>query len=170
MVFDLIGRPRPSLSFADAAGGGGGEGGGGGGGGSGDADAAEKKAKEEFEARVKTRVEEETVSVRAHRDATIEEKRTLKTKYDEVKKTIDDLGGQEGVERLEKLRSTLAKDELGKLLAEGPTRSCTALRIGATFPSAPSRSTTSTSSWSSARCVTRYWRTWGCTSIAEVSS
>ena len=68
---------------------------------------------------MKVRVDEELASTRAHRDATIEEKRALKTRFDEIKKVVDDLGGQEGIERLSKLREALAKDELGKLLAEG---------------------------------------------------
>jgi hypothetical protein len=68
---------------------------------------------------IKQAVEAATRPIKANRDTILAEKRALKDKLDELSKTIEKLGGDEGITRLVAFQETLSKDEMGKLLAEG---------------------------------------------------
>ncbi len=94
----------------------------GGGGGSGDGDGSGvKEANAELQEKIRVAVELETERLRVNRDAVIGEKRDLKKKFDEQNDVLVALGGEEGIKKLQTMMTTLQKDELGSLLAEGRT-------------------------------------------------
>lgn len=101
----------------DGGGGGGGSDDGGGGGKGGDAGSKGKEV--DIDAKVAAAVEEATAGLKRKNEAVIEERRKFKTAAEEATKVLEGLGGQEGIERLQKMRTSLESTELGKLLAEG---------------------------------------------------
>lgn len=121
MRFDLIGRRRPVLFFNDDPGGGGGGGGGGdpAGGGGGDPSGGGGGRAEDLQAQIDKAVEEATSGLKRKNDDLIRERRDAKSRLEEATKTLEGLGGEEGVARLVQLQQSLMKDELGRLLAEG---------------------------------------------------
>jgi len=103
----------------------------GGGGGDGSGDGTGKGGDDDLQEKIKKAVEEETANLRAHADRTIEEKRAMKSKFDEMSQIYEGMGGEEGVKRLTTMREMLQNDELGKLLADGKTEEWFEKRAGA---------------------------------------
>lgn len=117
---------RPSfMRFPEGDGGGGGGDGGEGGSGGGEGDG------DDIDSKVQKAVEEATSGLRKNRDDLIAEKRALKKQFEELNDVVTALGGGEGIKKLQVMKRTLEKDELGKLLAEGKTEDWFEKRAGA---------------------------------------
>lgn len=112
------------------AGGGGGEGGTGGDGGEGGGEgtgtptpAAVDPESEAFKTAVASAVSDQVeIALSAVKGTNVElknEKTALKAERDAILKTMTDLGGEEGIQKLAELKTNLEKDEVGKLLTEG---------------------------------------------------
>lgn len=93
------------LRDAEGAGGGGGEGGGGGG--------------DDVQARIDKAVEEAVAGLKGTNADLKAEKTELKNRLDGISTQFESLGGEEGLKKLLEMQERLAKDEVGKLLAEG---------------------------------------------------
>jgi hypothetical protein len=86
----------------------GGDAGGGGGG-----------AEPDFETKLQKGIEAATAGLKGNRDELLAEKRRMGTEIENMRKTLDGLGGEDGIKKLTEFRARLENDEVTKLLAEG---------------------------------------------------
>ena len=64
-------------------------------------------------------VEEATKGLKQNKDQILQEKKDLEAKKKEMEQTFEQLGGQEGINKLIETRKRLENDEMGQLLADG---------------------------------------------------